>query len=174
MNCSFGFSTTTSEGTTKLYLHFNEICFKVTMHNGAENVPLLLSLVNMNRHGISRNNIKEKLFYNKSEDTTTVTPSHEYSFLLWNLVRQSSFMEKELCWLHCRFVQPKADKLQNLLKQSELRNIDEKTRELLEKVTCRCKSCQRHVPAPQKFKFVLREAKKFKPRCFIKYFIYQQ
>lgn len=71
------------------------------------------------------------------------------------------FTITELKRLHHRFGHPNADKLFNLLRRSELKNITSVTRQLLENITRRCKQFPGHSSASHRIKSSLRENKKF-------------
>lgn len=68
------------------------------------------------------------------------------------------------------FGHPHADRLYNLLKRTELPEIDEDTRKTLQNLKKLCKACQTHAQAPRRFKFSLRDVKDFNSFVFVEIF----
>lgn len=124
----------------------------------------------MDRMGLFYKKLQDKLIHAATGEYSTVTRYYEHPFYRWNPVISCLFTETELRRLHRRFGHPKAEKLFNLLKRSELSNVTSATRKLLEKVTRRCKPFQENFPAPRRFKFTLREDKKFNHSVFVDIF----
>lgn len=73
----------------------------------------------------------------------------------------------ELQRLHDRFGDPHEEKFYNLLKRSELENVDGDTRKLLEDVLHKCKPCQTSAQVPRRFKFSLKDDKEFNQTVFV-------
>lgn len=76
MNCRFGISATTLDGTAEIYFPYNENSFKVNMNIVLEHVPLLLSFADMDRLGI---------FFKFIEDRKTI------SYRNWRFYESGSF-----------------------------------------------------------------------------------
>jgi hypothetical protein len=74
-------------------------------------------------------------------------------FLSWvGPVTESLFTEQELVKLHCRFGHPGSQKLYDILRRASPDDCDETTRDALEKIAQRCRSCESIRPAPHIFK----------------------
>jgi hypothetical protein len=74
-------------------------------------------------------------------------------FLSWvGPVTESLFTEQELVKLHCRFGHPGSQKLYDFLGRASPDDCDEITRDALEKIAQRCRSCESTRPAPRIFK----------------------
>lgn len=160
-NYWFGVSATSSKGIVNITLTFNNLMIKVKMYNIDEDIPLLLSLANMDQADIFYINLYDKLIQPESGEVFSVTRFYPHPFLLWNPFMSCVFTETELRRLHRRFGHANSEKLYNLLKQCELPDITCKTLEILEKITPRCKPCQKHALSPRRFKFTLRDNRDF-------------
>ncbi len=77
------------------------------------------------------------------------------------------FTESELRRLHRRFGHPSSEKLLNLLRRSELSDVDNDTRKMLDEIARRCHLCQMHAEKPRRFKFALRTDKQFNHTIYV-------
>lgn len=131
------------------------------MHITDEDVPLLLSLADMDRKGIFYRIFEDSLVHQESGEFATVTPIFEHIFLHWHYFMEFLFTEAELLRIHRCFGHPEADKIYNLLKRSALLHVKSETHDILEKITRRCKPCQELAPASHRFNFTLCDDKEF-------------
>lgn len=168
--CKFGISGRISIGCAIVKFPMNKIILQFNIHIIDDDVPLLLSLASMDRLRIFDKNLTNLLLHNRSEETTQVKRFYGHPLICWDALQQSFFTYTELKRLQKRFGHPHVDKLFNLLKRSELENVDADTRARLEHITRRCKPCHTYAQAPCRFKFALREYKEFNHTVFVDIF----
>lgn len=168
--CKFGISSSQSVGVADVEFPISNIVLKFSMHIIDTDLPILLSLADMDRLQVHYNNLEDKLYHVPSGHIAKVSRKFDHPFIWWNPIYQCLFSEVELRRLHKRFGHPHADKLYNLLKRSELPDVDSKTREILEDISRKCLHCQRYAQAPRRFKFNLREDKDFNHTVFVDIF----
>lgn len=168
--CRFGISATKSRETAQISFPFNNLILQVKIRIIEKDVSLLLSLADPDRLGVFYDNIDDKLVHKQNGDTAIVTRFHDHLFLHWNPIIQFLFTENDLRRLHRRVGHPKSDELHNLLKRSELKNVDYQTRQFLESITRQRKLCQQHAPGPCWIKFSLRKGKNFSHTIFVDMF----
>lgn len=140
------------------------------MHIIDEDVPILLSLGDMDLMDIFYKNIESKFRHQENGKIATVTCFYEISFLHLHPLMECPFTEAELRRLHRRFGHPKTDKFSNLPNRSELSKFTNETCDRLEKINRRCKLCLEQAPAPRRFKLTLGDNKEFNHTIFVDMF----
>lgn len=168
--CKFDISGKLSAGCPSIRFPMNQIICKFNIHVIKEDVPLLLSLADMDRMKIFYNNHTYQLMHHKSCETTQSKPFYGHSFVRYDSMLQSFFMYTELKHLHKRFTYPHVDKLLNLLKLTELDSDDAGTRSMLTDITRACIPCALYAQAPHLFQFSLRVDKYFYHIVFLDIF----
>lgn len=168
--CKFGISGTDSIGRARVQFPIKGIMLEFSMHVIDDDLPILLSLADMDKLGIYYNNLTNSVIHQSSKERMEVTRFYGHPFLRWDPTLCCFFTYKELKRLHKRFGHPHADKLYNLLKRADLSNVDNSTRATLEEITRKCKPCQTYAQAPRRFKFVLRDDKDFNHTVFVDIF----
>ncbi|KAI1001275.1 hypothetical protein K3495_g6924 [Podosphaera aphanis] len=127
--------------------------------------PFLLSLKNMDNLGMIFDNVSNLLIHKKTNTQYRITQKFGYAFLTWqpdfsslNKDVTTFLTQRDLKRLHCRFGHPSVDWLHRILKNAD--HEDSETKKLLNRITehCRyCRYCQMHGPAPQRFKFKIKD-----------------
>ena len=126
----------------------------VTYHILNTPTPFLLSLHDADRLQAYFNNIANIIV---QCDGTTVPVVRKWGHLFFNVARSESgvyLTEPQLCQLHRRFGHPRTERLYNLLKSAGHGDVQENILEQIRKV---CHHCQSHDPAPQRFKFSIKD-----------------
>lgn len=168
--CNFGIGGTSSIGVATIAFPVNNVILKFSLHIINSDLPILLSLADMDRLRVHYNNLADKLYHVPTGYFARISRIFGHPFLCWNPINHCFSTEAKLRRLHKRFGHPHADKLYNVLKRSELPDVDSKTREILEGIKRKCLQCQRYVQAPRRFKFNLREDKEFNHTIFVDIF----
>lgn len=137
------------------------------IHVVEADVPILLSLADMDRIRIHYNNLTHTLHHNPSGASISVSRQFGHPFIKWNNFTDSFFSESELRRLHKRFGHPTADKLLNLLKRSDIDQVDSATLSILEEISRRCRLCQFNAQRPRRFKFSLKSEKDFNQQIYV-------
>lgn len=148
----------------------NGILLDFEIHIIEDDLPILLSLADMDRLGIYFNNLTNRLVHHHSKQFTIVKRLFGHPFIQWDPLQQAVFRYTELKRLHKRFGHPHGDKLYNLLKRADLCNFDSETHATLEDNTRKYKPSQTYAQAPRRFKFALRENKDFNNMVFVEIF----
>lgn len=99
----------------------------------------------------------DQFIHAASGSTADVVRLCGHPYLQWQEQVHTHFTYAELRRLHCRFRHPHVDKLHNLLKWSEILNVNAETRRMLEKIEKSCDPCQSYEQNPLRFKFTLRD-----------------
>ncbi|KLU93222.1 hypothetical protein MAPG_12159, partial [Magnaporthiopsis poae ATCC 64411] len=106
---------------------------------------------------------KVKAYYNNVNDTivrrdgTTIPVIRKWGHPFFNIARAEAaafLTEPELRRLHTRFGHPRAEKLQRLLQEAGHKDVKQ---DILEEIGKVCHHCQTHDPAPQRFKFSIKD-----------------
>ncbi|KHJ30810.1 hypothetical protein EV44_g3573 [Erysiphe necator] len=153
----FGIGNTTSIGSIIVNTPFGHVKFHVVNAD----TPFLLSIADMDKHGVYLNNIKNILV--SPTQTFPVTRRFGHPFLLWKTHLPSTTHElgqecfltyTELRRLHRRFGHPAAHRLQRLLERAGHNDINYGE---IKRLTDFCEQCQKHGKSPGRFKFKLRD-----------------
>lgn len=164
----FGKGSVTSTGVARITMPFRSMLISFDIHV-LENtdVPILLSLHDMDKLGIYFNNLVNLLVQPSSQNSVPVQRRYGHPFYKWCNITSCMYTKNELNRLHRRFGHPSADKLYNLLKRANLNDLPEGTRATLEKISKYCRLCQFHAQRPRRFKFTLRTEKDFNQSVFV-------
>lgn len=100
-----------SVGRTKTKFPIWGIILESTMHVINEELPILLSLSDINPLGIYLNNLRDELIQHNYKDMADIERFFGYPFIRWDPVQQSFFTVTELKRLHKRFGHPHSEKL---------------------------------------------------------------
>ena len=165
---TFGKGSSCSSGIAKCTIPFGTftIDFEVQILADAD-IPILLSLADMDRMMLKYDNIQDILEHIPSGEKVSVHRKYGHPFYKWCNMTISLFTEQELRRLHKRFGHPSSEKLFNLLKRADIESITPSTRKALEKISDSCDLCQRNGQKPRRFKFTLREEKDFNQSVYI-------
>ena len=164
----FGKGSSKSKGTALLRIPFGSTIFEVDVHILPDtDVPILLSLQDMDSLGIYFDNLTNRLHHKVSNEYESIERFYGHPFYKWSNMMQCFYTESELRRLHRRFGHPGTDKLFNLLKEADVQAVSPKTRASLEEIAKHCKLCQLHGQRPRRFRFTLRSKKGFNQSVFI-------
>lgn len=150
-----------SIGRATIEFLIRNVILKIAVHIIDTDPLILLSLANIDVLWVHYNNLEDKLYHVPSGHTAKRLRKFDHPFLWWDSVNPRFFTEIELRRSHEIFGHPNADKLYNFLKRSELPDVDSKTRQLLENITCKCVQCKRYAQTPRRLMFHLRDDKDF-------------
>lgn len=168
--CKFGISGKMSVGRARMKLPINHLVLEFCLYIIDGDLPILLSLADMDKLGIFYNNLRDVLVHQHTNESTEVMRFFAHPFVRWNPLQHCFFTYTELKRLHKRFGHPHSDKLYNLLKRADVSNVDSTTRAHLEEIARRCRPCQTYAQAPRRFKFALRDDKEFNHTVFVDIF----
>lgn len=163
----FGVGTTAVTGIAKCYFVIESQIMNFDLHIVEADIPLLLSLADLDRLKLVYNNLNDTLTHIPTKSRAKITRTFGHPFILWDPFRQCLFTESELRRLHRRFGHPHAEKLINVLRRADPSNVDENTRTILKKIAAQCRQCQFHTQRPRRFKFSLRAEKDFNKVVYI-------
>lgn len=163
----FGMGNTKSRGVATCKIPMNALVLSIDIHVVDTDVPILLSLADMNKYQIYYDNTKDLLIHKKSGSTARVQLKFGHPFIVWNPQLNCLYTKAELTRLHRRFGHPQTEKLVNLLKRAEPEKLDINTRAMLDKIVKHCKLCQLHSQRPRRFKFTLRSEKHFNQVIYV-------
>ena len=158
VNVQFDIGSISSIGSITIATPIGQAEFHVV----EADTPFLLCLADLDRLDVYYNNTNDTLV--QRESTISVIRRFGHPFLVWdsalyNCITESFncnpcfLTEVELRRLHKRFEHPSVKKLANLLKRSG-HDINRST---LKRLTKYCDLCQKHIKAPRRFRFTLRE-----------------
>jgi len=125
----------------------------VTYHILDTLTPFLLSLADADRLGAYFNNVRNVII---RKDGTTIPVVRKWGHPFFNIRKEetmSFFTEQELRRLHRRFGHPRTERLYNMLKNAG-HDVDPS---VLKEIKKFCHMCQTHDPAPQRFKFTIKD-----------------
>ncbi len=105
-------------------------------------IPLLLSIADMEKLKLHFNNIINELHHQPSGTSVLITQQFCHPFYLWQLMLQALFTEAELRRLYRLFGHPHNEKLYNLLRRARLASVTEDTRRMLDDIGKHCEACQ--------------------------------
>lgn len=157
----FGIGDTVSIGSIIVQAPFGKVQFHVV----DADIPFLLSIADMDYHGVYFNNVNNVLV--SKTGTYPVTRRFGHPFLLWKTHLPSTAHElgpecyltyTELRRLHRRFGHPAAHRLQRLLERA---GHDDINIEEIKRLTRFCDQCQKHGKSPGRFRFKLRDEVSF-------------
>lgn len=168
--CKFGVALPISIGTATIIFPIKHIALRIRMHTVEADVPLLLSLVDMDGLRPSYNNLANVLHHKPARAFTSIVRRHGYPFIQRNAKLNSVFTQIELRRLHKLFGHPNAHKLYNLLKRAELPDVDEYTQKILQKITRHCEACHTYAQAACRFNFLLRDENDLNSSMFVDIF----
>lgn len=114
-------------------------------------VPLLIGLDILDRDSLVPDNVENVLESRIQGWRMPITRKHGHMYLEW-IYSEILFTRSELKKLHRHFHHPSSGKLMALLKRSKLKDVDSKTRQLLEEISTSCETCQIFSRKPQRFK----------------------
>lgn len=166
----FGISGFLSLGTAKISFPIEKLTFNITVHILENDVPLLLSLFDMDCVGVHYNNLENKLIHPASGMTANISRQFGHPFITWNSPIQCYFTETEIRRLHKRFGHPHQDKLFNLLRRADVGKDTPEMRKLIETITKMCSFCQKYAQKQGRFKFSLSDDKDFNHTVFVDIF----
>ncbi|KAI0996015.1 hypothetical protein K3495_g12165 [Podosphaera aphanis] len=150
VNVQFGIGSTSSIGSITINTPIGVIEFHVV----EADIPSLLSLNDMDRLQVKLDNLNNVLIQRGKE--FPVTRRFGHVFLLDEITFKSSdcfLSEQELPQLYRRFGHPSANRLYNLLHQSN----HKVHREAIERLNKFCLICQKNGQSPRRFKFSLHD-----------------
>lgn len=146
-----------SQGTTTIEFPFNDTWMHFNIHIVDVDVPILLSLYDMDRLGIYFNNLEHKLFHPVTNLSHHVTRLNGHTYIQWDPIIKCHLTKNELRRLHRRFGHQATDKLMNLFESYDIDNIGPETRRVLDIISRTCDACQVYTQKPRRFKFTLRD-----------------
>jgi hypothetical protein len=127
---------------------------KVTYHILNTQTPFLLCLRDADRLKAYFNNVKN-VIVRADGKTTPVIRKWGHAFFNTSRTEAGVYLtEPELRRLHMRFGHPRTERLHRLLKNA---GHDDVREEVLRKIGKFCHHCQSHDPAPQRFKFTIKD-----------------
>lgn len=113
-----------SRGTAKISFPANKMCLKFDEQIVRADVPILISLEDMDRMKVYLNNTTNKVVHVPSGITADVIRTNGHPFVLWNPTVNCIFTEGELRRLQRRFRHLSSEKLVYFLKCTELGTVD--------------------------------------------------
>lgn len=155
--CHFGIGSAKSCGVANIAIPVGNLWVAFNTHIVDADVPTLLCIDDMDRLGLFYNNLTNKLIHPASGAHSDVVRVQGHPFIQWNERIETHFTHAELQRLHRRFGHPHVDKLYNLLKRSEVSNVNAATRKTLQQIEKSCGPCQEYAQRPRRFKFTLRD-----------------
>lgn len=167
---TFGKGSAQSFGTAIISFPFNNTTLSFTIHIIDGDIPLLLSLYDMDRLGLYYNNTSDQLIHSETGQSVRVDRCHGHAFLTWNPITECMFTYNDLKRLHRRFGHPTVEKLMNLLRRADVDRVGDDTRKALTEITRSCDPCQRYAQPPRRFKFTLRDEKFFNQSLYVDIF----
>lgn len=171
VHCQFGISGVLSLGTAEISFLIEKLTVNITVHILENDVPLLLSLFDMDLLGVHYNNLEHKLIHPASGMTVDISRQFGHPFITWDSAIQCYFTEIEIRRLHKRFGLPHQDKLFNLLRRADIGKDTPEMRKLRETITKMCAFCPKYAQRPRRFKFSLSDEKDFNHTVFVIFFI---
>eukprot|EP00171_Calliarthron_tuberculosum_P004960 IDg4960t1 len=168
--CKFGMGSADSKGVARISFPMNGTILSFNVHVVDADVPLLLSLADMDALKLHYNNLNDTLNHRDTRTHVSITRVFGHPFYIWHPLLESLYTEVELQRLHRRFGHPHTDKLMNFLKRVELNKINSSTRAMLQNIAKRCQACQIYSYKPRRFKFTLRDDRDFNHTIYIDIF----
>lgn len=139
----------------------------ITFHIIEQPTPFLLCLDDMRQHGLIVDVLADELVQGDKRFPLTLKWGHLWFHLQGPEAAAVNLTESELKQLHRRFNHPAVDRLHKVLTEAGHEDVD---RKLLETITKFCHHCQTHAPAPQRFKFTLKDDREFNYEIFVDVF----
>ncbi|KAL5903019.1 hypothetical protein ACKVV7_011560 [Pyricularia oryzae] len=130
----------------------------ITYHVLNAQTPFLFCLHDADKLEAYFNNVENVIV---RKDGTRVPVVRKWGHPFFNVSRTEAatfFTEQELRRLHRRFGHPRTERLYKLLQEAGHRDVRQ---DILEKITKICHQCQTHDPAPQRFKFSIKDECEF-------------
>lgn len=89
--CKFGISGNSSIGRARVKFPIQRIIMEITMHIIDEDVPLLLSLADMDRLNVYYKNLENRLVHSTYGKKARIKRYYGHPFLTWDFLLQSLF-----------------------------------------------------------------------------------
>lgn len=150
-NVGFGMGGTVSRGTRKLTIPIGDAFVSFDIHVVDADIPILLSLADMNKHELVFLNPFNVLMHLPSGAKARVQLKFGHPFISWNRFTKCMFPINDLLNLRRRFGHPEVDKLYKLLNKAEPEKLDRKPRSRLNKIVRHFKLCQLNSQRPSRF-----------------------
>lgn len=163
----FGKGTEKSTGVAEINFPFNNLIMSLKISNVESDIPIILSLSDMDRLGVYYDNKLDKLVYRTSGTSIDVTREYGNAFVTWNPMTECYLTYQELSRLHRRFSHPSSEKLMDVLRRADGKNVGDNNRKMLEQIGRTCSSCQKYAQQPKRFIFELRDEKYFNQNIFV-------
>jgi len=149
---------------------FSGRLLEILLHVVDADVPMLLSLADMDILGLYYNNVSDLLIHSATNTSVGIVRKFGHPFYSWSPILHCMYTETELHRLHRRFGHPHVDKLIQFLHRVENNKVSENTRALLLKIAKYCKACQIYSYKPRRFKFTLCDDVDFNHSIYIDIF----
>lgn len=163
----FGIGETKAIGTASCIFPVDNIWFTIVMYVVDVDVPILLSLVDMDRLCLAYDNTVNILTHKQSGAQAKIQRIFGHPFLRWSPTLQCICNTTELRRLHRRFGHPAANKLHKLLLRARPQDVSSTTWQALKDISQTCELCQFESLRQKRFNFTLRDDKDFNHSIYV-------
>lgn len=166
-NVKLGIGQTKSLGSATCSFPIEHFWFTIKVYIVDADVPLLLSLADMDRLGLAYDNVVDVLIHKESGAQAPMQRNFGHPILIWSRNLVCFFNISELNRLHRRFGHPAAEKLHNLLRRARPTDVTRNTLRHLKQIARECNLCQFQTARPHRFKFTIRDDKQFNQSIYV-------